>query len=135
MGFRLMGPQGLGQGLHSGARDASARFAARAALVLLLVGAGACHHLTKLTGGGCNDVKPKPYQTAKGVAPLQIPSGMDAPETGSALKIPRLNEPAPPKRGEKDPCLDEPPAFSTPKKPTPQARSIIRGPSGEAVPG
>ena len=135
MGLRSRGAPRLSQGLDGVVCGAPARFAARAALVVLLVGLGACHHLSKLTGGGCNDVKPKPYQTAKSVTPLQIPAGMDAPETGSALKIPRLNEPEPPKRGEKDPCLDEPPAFTTPKKPTPQARSIIRGPSGEAVSG
>lgn len=135
MRFRLMSAPGPSQGLDSGVCGAPARFAARAALVVLLVGLAACNPFKHLTGGGCNDLKPKPYQTAKSVTPLQIPAGMDAPETGSALKIPRLNEPALPKRTEKDPCLDEPPPFTTPKKPTPQARSMIRGPSGEPVSG
>ena len=108
---------------------------ARVALVVFLVGLAACHPFKALSkiGGSCND--PKPYETAASVTPLQIPAGMDAPDTGSSLKIPKLNEPVPPKRSEKDPCLDDPPAFVTPKKPTPQARSIIRAPSGEAVPG
>jgi hypothetical protein len=37
------------------------------------------------------------------------------------MKIPRLNEPAMPARKGKDPCLDEPPAFVTPKTAIPQA--------------
>ena len=97
------------------------RLVGRVALVALLVGLAACNPFKRIAkiGGTCND--PKPYMAAKSVPALQIPSGMDAPDTGSALKIPRLNEPQPPKRGEKDPCLDDPPPFVIPKKPTPQA--------------
>jgi hypothetical protein len=62
---------------------------------------------------------------AKSVPALTVPAGLDAADTGSALKIPRLNEPAPPARKGNDPCLDAPPPFSTPKTPVPQARSII----------
>ncbi len=108
---------------------------ARIALVVALVTLAGCHPFHRLAalGGTCHDVKP--YMAAKSVVPLQIPAGLDAPDTGSSLKIPRLNEPEPRKRSEKDPCLDEPPAFATPKKPVPQARSIIRAPSGAAMPG
>ena len=108
---------------------------ARTALVVALVALAGCHPFHRLAslGGTCHDVKP--YMAAKSVTPLQIPPGLDAPDTGSSLKIPRLNEPEPRKRSEKEPCLDEPPAFATPKKPVPQARSIIRAPSGAAMPG
>jgi hypothetical protein len=36
---------------------------------------------------------------------------MDAPDTTSALRLPAINEPAPPPRKGRDPCLDEPPPF------------------------
>jgi hypothetical protein len=45
------------------------------------------------------------------VPPLIIPSGLDAPDTTNALRLPTLNEPAPPRRSGKQPCLDEPPPF------------------------
>ena len=108
---------------------------ARTVLVVALVTLAGCHPFHRLAtlGGTCHDVKP--YMAAKSVAPLQIPAGLDAPDMGSSLKIPRLNEPEPRKRSDKDPCLDEPPAFATPKKPVPQARSIIRAPFGAAMPG
>jgi len=36
---------------------------------------------------------------------------MDAPDTTNALRMPTLNEPPPPPRKGKEPCLDEPPPF------------------------
>jgi hypothetical protein len=36
---------------------------------------------------------------------------MDAPDTTNALRLPALNEPAPPPRKGREPCLDEPPPF------------------------
>jgi len=48
---------------------------------------------------------------AKSVPPLKIPPGLDSPETGSALRIPALNEPATPPRKGRQPCLDAPPPF------------------------
>jgi len=54
--------------------------------------------------------------------PLKIPSGLDAPDTTNALRLPPLNEPAPAPRKGKQPCLDEPPPFKvTPPGKTPQA--------------
>jgi uncharacterized lipoprotein len=100
-------------------------------VLLLLAGCHPFRWLGKI-GGSCHDKKA--YMTAKSVQPLQVPAGLDAADTSSALKIPRLNEPAPPPRGEKDPCLDEPPPFVTPKTSIPQARSIMRVPAG-AQPG
>jgi len=96
--------------------------------VLLAQALTGCRWINKI-GGSCHDKKP--YMTAQSVPPLQVPPGLDAADTSSALKIPRLNEPAPPARTGKDPCLDEPPAFVTPKTPTPQARSIM--PAGPPV--
>lgn len=68
------------------------------------------HHFKP--GNTCN--KPQPYLSEYSVPPLQVPAGIDRPDTRSALKIPQLNEPAPPPRTVKDPCLDEPPSFVTP---------------------
>jgi uncharacterized lipoprotein len=89
-----------------------------AAALLALSG---CHIFgSGLRSKSCH--KPQPYMNAKSVAPLQIPPGLDAPDTTNALHIPRLAEPAPPPRKGSDPCLDEPPPFNTPKAaPTPQA--------------
>jgi len=51
-----------------------------------------------------------------------VPPGLDAPDTTNALRLPVLNEPAPPPRGAKQPCLDEPPPFKVPQPArTPQA--------------
>lgn len=68
----------------------------------------------------CN--KPQAYQGATSVPPLKVPAGLDAVDTTTALKLPPLNEPAPPVRTVKDPCLDSPPPFKVAKPaPTPQA--------------
>ncbi len=95
-----------------------------AALSVLLLLAG-CHPFRWIAkiGGTCHDKKA--YMVAKSTPPLQVPAGLDAADTSSALKIPRLNEPAPPPRREKDPCLDEPPSFVTPKTTPPQAGNIV----------
>ncbi len=53
---------------------------------------------------------------ATSVPPLRVPVGIEPPDTKSALQIPALNEPALPPRGPKDPCLDEPPKFTEPKR-------------------
>ncbi|MBV9345813.1 MAG: hypothetical protein JO341_05645 [Gammaproteobacteria bacterium] len=67
----------------------------------------------------CN--KPQPYLGSGSVPPLKIPAGMDAFDTSNSLKLPTLNEPAPPARSARDPCLDAPPSFKAPTAPTPQA--------------
>ncbi len=69
-----------------------------------LLGANSCH-------------APQPYMSAKTVAPLKIPPGLDSPDTSNALRIPALNEPAPPPRKGKEPCLDEPPPFKVRQAP------------------
>jgi uncharacterized lipoprotein len=93
---------------------------ARLASFAVLLALAGCHPFRWMAkiGGTCHDKKP--YMAARSVAPLVIPPGLDPPDTGSALKIPQLNTPAPPARKESEPCLDEPPSFVT-AKPTPQA--------------
>jgi uncharacterized lipoprotein len=108
---------------------------AQIASFALLLGLAGCHPFRWLgkIGGTCHDTKP--YMSAKSIPPLSVPAGLDPADTGSSLKIPRLNEPAPPARKATDPCLDEPPAFAKPRTPAPQARSIIRAPSGDGSAG
>ena len=78
--------------------------------------------------GGCKAMRGvtscphgEPYTKSTSVAPLRIPAGVDAPDTSQSLKLPALNEPAPPPRGHKDPCLDQPPPYKVTKPTTPQA--------------
>jgi hypothetical protein len=61
----------------------------------------------------CN--KPQMYASAQSIPPLQVPVGIDPPDTHSTLRIPALNEPAPPPRKSTDPCLDAPPLFAAPR--------------------
>ncbi len=70
----------------------------------------------------CN--KPQMYSSSQSVPPLRTPAGLDPPDTGSALKIPALNEPAPPPRKVTDPCLDAPPLFAAPRPATKAVPSI-----------
>ena len=56
--------------------------------------------------------KPGPYLQAKEATPLKIPSGLDAPDTRGALRIPELREPEVPR--EAGTCLDKPPKFTSP---------------------
>ncbi len=87
------------------------KFLAVMGLTVLLVALGGCKTLRGVNS--CR--KAQPYQSARTGAPLKIPAGVDAPDTASLLKLPVLNEPAPPRRGPKDPCLDQPPPFKVPK--------------------
>ncbi len=72
-----------------------------------------------LLGGDCN--KPQPYQQAEDLPPLKVPVGLESPDTRGALKIPKLDTPAPPVRGEKDECLESPPKYSVPRATKPAA--------------
>lgn len=88
----------------------------------MIVLAGACLLLAgckSLLGGDCN--KPQPYQQAEDRPPLKVPVGLEAPDTRNALKIPKLDTPAPPPRGEKDECLESPPKYSVPRPARPAA--------------
>ncbi|HJS21826.1 MAG TPA: hypothetical protein VJ764_04160 [Steroidobacteraceae bacterium] len=44
------------------------------------------------------------------IPPLEIPAGLEPPDTRNALKIPELSEPERP-RTEADGCLEEPPSY------------------------
>jgi uncharacterized lipoprotein len=74
----------------------------------LLIVSG-CHLVRAVSAHACHDTQT--YMKATSVAPLRIPAGLDAPDTTNALRLPQLNEPAPPPRRGKEPCLDAPPSF------------------------
>lgn len=80
-----------------------------------------CHPIRALKSRAYSCHNKQPYMAATSVAPMKIPPGLDVPDTTNALKIPDLNEPAPPPRKGHDPCLDEPPPFKVAKPATPQA--------------
>ena len=80
---------------------------------LVLTAAG-CHPFRHF-GYACH--KRQPYQLATSVAPLKVPAGLDAPDTTNALRLPPLNEPAPPPRKAQEPCFDSPPPYKVPKAP------------------
>lgn len=87
----------------------------------LLMGVSGCHTLhNRFSSNRCTESKT--YQGERSVAPLKVPLGLDAPDTTSTLRLPQLNEPAPPPRPRTAPCLDEPPSFKVevPKR-APQA--------------
>ncbi|HXS27642.1 MAG TPA: hypothetical protein VN730_08265 [Steroidobacteraceae bacterium] len=100
---------------------APSRLLACAGIAVAAVALAGCHRGI-LRGHSCN--KPQPYASAQSIPPLKLPPGIDAPDTHAALTIPPLNEPAPPPRSPREPCLDEPPPFTTPG-----------GSSGTRVPG
>src|SRR5690242_5712646 len=77
---------------------------------------GGCHPISALRSRELSCHRKQPYMAASSVAPLNIPPGLDKPDTTNALHIPALNEPAPPPRKGKEPCLDEPPSFKVPPK-------------------
>jgi uncharacterized lipoprotein len=97
------------------------RFARVVVLLLALLPLlGACHLFRGATAKACHS--PQPYQKAASVPPLKVPTGLDAPDTTNALRLPALNDPSPPPRSGKQPCLDEPPPFKvTQPAKTPQA--------------
>jgi uncharacterized lipoprotein len=89
------------------------------ALLLLPPALAGCRIVRAVSASECHDPK-QVYLRARSVPPLKIPAGLDAPDTSNALKLPQLNEPAPPPRGSKQPCLDAPPSFKV-QQPTVRA--------------
>ena len=85
------------------------RIVALAGLLLVLLGLSGCHLARAISGGACHDTQG--YMKQRSVEPLKIPAGLDAPDTTNALRLPQLNEPAPPPPRGKAPCLDTPPPF------------------------
>ncbi|HPF27427.1 MAG TPA: hypothetical protein P5528_10215 [Steroidobacteraceae bacterium] len=79
--------------------------------------------MTALTACGtfkATCAKPDDYAGAKELPPLEVPAGLEAPDTRAALKVPELIDPERP-RTDEDGCLDHPPKFAQPKTPAPQA--------------
>ena len=81
--------------------------------------------LTALLLGGCGSLfktscaKPEDYAGAVDNKPLQIPVGLQGPDTHSALPVPALNEPERPRAAEEG-CLDAPPRYAIPAPPPPR---------------
>ncbi len=82
-----------------------------APLLVLLAG---CHPFRHFSYA-CH--KKQSYQQATSIAPLKIPSGLDAPDTTNALRLPALNEPAPPARKGREPWLDGRPPYKVAEAP------------------
>jgi uncharacterized lipoprotein len=74
-----------------------------------------CHLFSKLTPD-CHTKQE--YQHALSAPPLQVPSGLDSPNTQGALVIPKV-ELAPPPPGPHDTCFDVPPRY----QPAPQNKA------------
>jgi uncharacterized lipoprotein len=88
-------------------------------LVPVLAMLSACHSWRSVTSKSCHGGAD--YMKSKSVPPLIVPPGLDAPDTTNALRLPTLNEPPPPPRHGKDPCLDEPPPYKVQQAKAPQA--------------
>ena len=88
-----------------------AKLALPLSALLALGGCKTIHHITH--NDSCN--KPQPYMRAASIPPLNIPQGLDTPDTSHALDVPKLDGPAPPPRGPNGPCLDSPPSFNVPQ--------------------
>jgi len=89
------------------------------ALLLLPLGLDGCRVVRAVAANACHDPK-QVYLQATSVPLLKIPAGLDAPDTSNSLKLPQLNEPAPPARSGNQPCLDAPPSFKVQQPATPR---------------
>jgi hypothetical protein len=89
----------------------ASRLTLAAAMLLALGGCKTIHHIAH--DDNCN--KPQPYMSATSIGSLSVPTGLDTPDTSHALDVPKLDEPAPPPRGPKEPCLAAPPSFNVPQ--------------------
>jgi uncharacterized lipoprotein len=80
-------------------------------IVLVIAAAilsGGCARLLHGFAPDCH--KPQEYQRAVQKPPLQVPAGLDTPNTTGALVIPAVDV-APPARGRRDQCMDVPPRY------------------------
>jgi uncharacterized lipoprotein len=79
---------------------------------VLLSGCGWLHRWTyrESRNRGCHE---QPFEgNADTHAPLQVPSGLSAPDTTGAIKVPQLAQPNQP-RSRDAPCLDMPPSYGS----------------------
>ena len=80
--------------------------------------------------GGCKSWresvcrKPQPYQSATTGTPLTIPPGLAAPDTANALKLPALNEPAPPPRKQQGPLPGRAAVLQGPQERAPRTAGL-----------
>jgi uncharacterized lipoprotein len=84
-----------------------------------------------LATSGCNPFRrnsanlvckgPEGYADAQTLPSLQIPAGLESPDTRNALRIPDLSTPEPPPRKRSQGCLDEPPPYIIAKPKEPEA--------------
>ena len=80
-------------------------------IVLLIAVAMLSSGCARLLHGFAPDChKPQEYQRAVQKPPLQVPAGLDNPNTAGALVIPTV-EVAPPPPGPRDQCMDVPPRY------------------------
>ena len=85
-------------------------------MVVLVVGVlPGCGRLFKAT---C--VRPGDFAAAIDNKPLQVPAGLQGPDTRTSLPVPKLEEPER-ARGPEEPCLDAPPRYANPAPPRPAA--------------
>jgi uncharacterized lipoprotein len=77
-------------------------------LIALAIVSSGCTRLLHGFAPDCH--KPQEYQRAVQKPPLQVPVGLDTPNTTGALVIPTV-EVAPPPRGPHDQCMDVPPRY------------------------
>jgi uncharacterized lipoprotein len=90
----------------------------RNAITALLLGAMLVGCSTFGGGGGCD--KPREYTNSESIPPLQVPAGMDLPNTRGAMRVPELDTPER-VRGPGEPCLDQPPLYAPPAATPPPA--------------
>jgi uncharacterized lipoprotein len=82
-------------------------------LVLLIGGLNACswipwvHHSSN-SRNGCKEPQVDPR--AQSLPQLQVPTGLDPPDTRTGVRVPQLAEPETP-RAATDPCLTRPPPY------------------------
>jgi hypothetical protein len=89
-------------------------------LVAVLATAG-CNPFRRNSAAAELCKEPEGFAQAVEGTNLKIPTGLQAPDTRAALRIPDLSTPAPPARRKGDGCLDEPPSFTVNKAKEPQA--------------
>lgn len=76
------------------------------ALALACAALGACR------SGPPKCAKPGVYAEAESIAPLRIPTGLQAPDTRGALRIPELTDTTPQPLPAGASCLEQPPRYA-----------------------
>jgi uncharacterized lipoprotein len=93
----------------------------RAVLVVALLSPlAACGTFKKMSLFKANCGKPVDAASVVDRPPLVVPAGRDAPDTRSALSIPKLDAPEAPRPAD-SPCIDTPPKYVPPAPKRPQA--------------